>query len=454
MNNFLLAIIPSAVFFAIKSAFLGIRFSDTNVYFYTATELLKGKLLYKDIFFTNLPLFPYISSLYAFLIKGKLDLYYLTATFEVIVIGALIFFLAFKKFGNRLYALICQSLYLFSFIILSTSDHQTGVFLASLFSMLAYFFYLKKQDVFAGLLLGAMVLTKAYYLPIAGAFFLYLFLKEKQRIVKTAMGLISICAVIMGLFFVSAGKDLIKDVLLYSLFRSQGIDKARMISFFIKHDLFFIFLLFFAVFKPKRNLLFFLIFVFSGLLIFFYRDVYYLYLNIVIPFLALAFCDFITWFEKKGKKYEAFLYFTIIFLLGLNLIIYLKDYAALQKLDNVLEVIKVIKKENPQYLYGAMEITPALAYLSGVPLLDNIIDTNDNLFYKGVLNAKILTTDAVSKKTIVVAKGLYYPANNIDRSIADAALDEEKILKHCTKIHAAPIKTEGLINTITIFKCY
>jgi len=454
MVNFLLVIIPSVFFLLIKMAFSGIRFSDTNVYFYTATELLRGKVLYKDIFFTNLPLFPSISSLYAFLIGRKIEWYYITAALEVVVTGMLIFFITFKKTNNRLYSFISQCLYLFSFIILSTSDYQTGVFLASFFSVLAYLCYEKKQNFLTGVFLGCMLLTKAYYLPVAMAFFMYLFIKERDRFIKTLSGFLIICALVLFPSVITARKEFVKDVIFYSLFRSQGIDKLRIISFFITHDVILFFLFIFTLLFPKKNILFFLTITLSLLFIVFFQDIYFLYLNILVPYLIFSFPDFLITINHQLKKYEFLPYFTICVFLIINAITYLKGYARLQKLDNLQEILAIIKEAKPEYLYGTMEITPAFSYLSNVPLFDNIIDTNDNLFYKGVLNSNTLTRRLLSKKTIIVTKGLYYPSDNINKPITGAVVDEGQVLKYCTKLYTTPIKTEGLVNSITLFKCY
>ena len=454
MVNFLLAGLPSCIFLFIKTAFMGIRFSDTNVYFYTAMELLKGKLLYKDIFFTNLPLFPYISSLYTLLIGKKLEMYYLTASIEVIITGVLMFFLVLKKTQNRLYAVATQCIYLFSFIILSTSDHQTGVFMASMFSIIAYFFYTKKMDIPGGIFLALMVLTKAYYISIVVAFFIYLIFKEKRRLIRFLLGFITTCIIVLLPFFIFAGRELTQDVIFYSLFRSQGINKLTLVQFFISHDLLLSLLLSFSLFLPNKNPLFFFIMLLSMLLLILYKDVYYLYLNILIPYIVLSFSDLIIQYCEKIKKYWQFIFPLAGIFLVINITTYFNQYATLQKLDESKEMAKIIKKENPEYLYGTMEVTPALAYLTGIHLLDNIIDTNDNLFYKGVLNTQTLTRRLFSKKTILAAKGMNYPSSNVYKPVSGPVIDEETVMKRCKKIFDSPIKTEGAINNITLFKCY
>src|SRR5690349_18321904 len=95
MTNYIRKYAPYLIltlpFFLLKITNLGIWLSDTNIYFYTGYQLLQGKSLYKDIFFTNFPLIPYVSALYFVLTRGNLPLFFFTATLEVLVAGFLIY---------------------------------------------------------------------------------------------------------------------------------------------------------------------------------------------------------------------------------------------------------------------------------------------------------------------------------------------------------------------------
>ena len=128
-------------FFVIKLTTFGVHLSDTNVYFYTAYQMIHGKILYKDIFFTDFPLFPYISSLYFLITNGNIQAFYLTPVIETIVGSFLIFYFSFSKTKSYLIATLSQIIYLFSFIILSTTDHQTGVFIGSVFLTASFIFF-------------------------------------------------------------------------------------------------------------------------------------------------------------------------------------------------------------------------------------------------------------------------------------------------------------------------
>src|SRR3989344_2258851 len=79
------------VFLLVKADPFQIRISDTNIYFLTARQILEGRVLYKDIFFTNFPLFPYMSILYGFLTGWNLTYFFATPLVEIAIITLLIY---------------------------------------------------------------------------------------------------------------------------------------------------------------------------------------------------------------------------------------------------------------------------------------------------------------------------------------------------------------------------
>lgn len=452
MNFFPLTLFLSGLFLVVKIANAGVRFSDTNIYFYTAVQLLKGKVLYKDIFFTNLPLFPYLSSIYVALLKN-ITLYYITAAFEVVITGLLIYFIIWKKTKNSLVSFFAHIIYLGSFLILSTSDHQTGVFLASFLSVIAYILYDKKKHLISGILLGLTVLIKAYYLPVFLGFLIYSFLKNKKSCVLLIIGFFIATTICILPFIIFSRAELIKDVYSYSVFRTQGIDKIVVLAFFIAHDPLLVFLLFFNLFNARKNLLFGLIIFLSILFLLFYKDVYYLYLNIIVPFLVLAIPEVVERFKQAIKKYSYYLVVLIMLFTGINVYIYFYSYATIQRVFNIVDIIRVIKNEKPKVLYGIQELAPALSYLTNIPLIDGIIDTNENLFNNNVLNAKKITKNLISKEALVILKGVRYSNKNIYDPILTNIVDKTLLNKQCYLLKEYPVNTEGIVNRITIFSC-
>jgi uncharacterized membrane protein len=440
----------------IKLTTFGVHLSDTNVYFYTAYQMIHGKILYKDIFFTDFPLFPYISSLYFLVTNGNIQAFYLTSVIETIVGSFLIFYFSFSKTKSYLIATLSQIIYLFSFIILSTTDHQTGVFIGSVFLTASFIFFDKKRFVWAGIFIAFALLIKAYFLAILISYILYLILKKQYKDTLTfiiAGAVTGLVVLLPSLFF--AFQELFHDVFLYSLTRGQGVSKMGVGQFFIMHDPLLFIILIWNLFNFRKNLLLSFISLFSILFFFIYQDIYYLYLNLFIPILVLSFADLYSSLQTKLPIQKMVLPTLIILFCLLNLGFYFSGYNALGKVTTLSQMTQTIKSNHPQTLYGVSDITPALAYLSQTSLVDNVIDTNANIFKKGIFSKEKLTHDALSKKSIIVTEGAYYPSLGVQEFILNSdSIDKKIVIKNCSLLQAFPIRAEGYTNRINLFKCY
>lgn len=454
MKQLLPLLFAIGILFSLRLNNLSIRLSDTNIYFYTAYEILQGKLLYKDIFFTNLPLFPYISSLYLFFSGKSILFYYFTPTIEISSISLLIYFIVYKKTHEYSTALFASFLYLLSFMVLSTSDHQTGVFLASLFAVLAYLFWNKKQYIITGVFLGLTILIKAYFLPIILSFFVTLLLQKNYKAcIKTSIGFGISTVVLLLPFFFFAPYDIYRDIVTYSLTRLAGVSKIDIFWFFITHDFFFFLLLVFNLFNFRNNILFGCISFFSILFFLFYADSYYLYFNFLIPFLCLSLPIFMN-FLKQHLHVQKFVFPTILVVfLVIDVSIYMGSYRNLGKISNIPALETSIEKQKSTVLYGVNDITPALAYTTHTLLLNGIVDTNESIFRKNFLDANQLTTDAIKQKALIITHGALYPQAGVDEQVLDGIFNKDLIKKHCKLSTSIPVFTEGVTNRVNIFQC-
>ncbi len=454
MKRLLPLFLAIGILMTLRLSNLSIRLSDTNVYFYTASEILNGKLLYKDIFFTNFPLFPYISSLYLFIGSKNMLFYYFTPTIEISSIALLIYYLVHKKTQTYSTAVFASLLYLCSFMVLSTSEHQTGVFQASLFVLLAYLFWNKKHYLLTGIFLALTIFTKAYFLPIILAFFLTSILqKQYKNFCTISLGFGITILIFLSPFVLFTSQDIYKDIIQYSLTRLAGVSKIDILWFFITHDFLFFVLLVFNLFNFRKNIFFSCISFFSILFFLFYTDSYYLYFNFLIPFLCLSLPNFIQFLDKQ-LHVQKFVFPTImIIFISLNIYTYLTYYKDLGKISNISILVNQIKKQKPSALYGVNDITPALGYMTRTPLLNSIVDTNESIFRKKFLNANKLTLDAIKQKAMIVTHGVSYPQAGINEQILDGIFDKQLMKKHCKLIVSAPAFTEGITNRINLFQC-
>lgn len=441
------------LFFLIKLNGLGLRLSDSNIYFYTAYQMLQGQTLYKDIFFTNFPLLPYISLLYFLISGGNLTFYYLTPTLEAIGVSYIIYLITFKRYKNVLISLLSSAVYLFSFIVLATSDHQSGVFLASLFGISGYLFFEKKQSFRGGILIGLSILTKAYFLPLLLASCITLVIKQRKQLLMFLVGFFSIGFLVLLPSLIFARNEIFNNIVEYSLTRSQGISKIHILRFFVFHDLLLVCVFIYTIIRIKKDVFMGVLSLSSLLFILLYKDIYYLYLNFMIPFLAVSFSDFYTSIQKRFLPQKLILPTILIVIFLISTSIYLSSFQSVQKLTNVDAIVAFLKDQPESTIYGVNDITPALAYLSEKKLLNGIVDTNENIFRKGFLNESLLTKDAIKQHSLLISHGAYYPQFNIEDPLMGGIFDKDQVTTSCNLIHSYPVTTEGIDNRLNIFRC-
>ncbi len=370
-------------------------------------------------------------------------------------ITTLIYLTVFKKTKDYIVSITSAALYIFSFAVLSTSDHQTGIFTASLFAVLSYFFLQKEKMFLAGASIALSFLTKAYFVPILISIYLYIVLKRRwQNISKFSIGFFLTAIFLLLPFLLLAPKEFFSDIFGFSLTRPTGLLKANIAWFFITKDFPLFILLIFNLLNIRKNILFGLISIFSVIFFFSYRDIYYLYLNFLTPFLCISFYEFY-YFLRKKLNLQKLVVPTIIFIFLLsNLLIYVSSYRNLGKLKDVNKIIETILKEKPNYLYGVNDITPALISLTNIPALENVNDAHEYFFTRKIYDKKLLTDKATKTKTIIIAHGADYPQYNIKQDILDNIFVKETINKNCKIILSVPAISEGDANRINLFKCY
>lgn len=432
-----------------------VRLSDTNTYFNIAYLMSHGKILYKDFFFSNFPLFQYVAFVYYFLGGKSLEFFYFTASIEASAITLIIYFATYKKTKDYIVSSISSMLYIFSFMVLSTSDHQTGVFTASLFGVLSYLFLQKRKYLISGIFIAATVFAKAYFLPILLSFFLYILIKKGwKNLLRFFLGFMLAGLVILLPSLVQAPQQLISDIFGFSLTRPTGLVKANILWFFILKDFLFFVLLLFNLLNIRKNILFGLISIFGIVFFFGFQDIFYLYLNFLAPFLCLSFYEIYS-FSTKRLNIQRFVIPTIIlFFVLINLFTYVSGYRNLGKVKDFDQLLKTIDAEKPDYLYGTTDIAPALTALTNIPALENVNSAHEYFFIKGMYDSKFLTERAIKTKTIIATNGAYYPKLNIREDILDRIFIKEEIYKNCKNILSVPAFSEGIVNRINLFKCY
>lgn len=435
------------LFLAIKFPHLSIRFSDTNVYFYQGYKILLGAQIYKDILFTNLPMWGYVSAFYVFLTGGSLPLFFFISKLEVCLTALLLFLIAKKKTDHSLGWITAPTVYLFSTAVLATSEHQTGVFFAILGAVASYYFSLIKRPVLSGICAAIGFTTKAYTLPLLAALGIHYVLYERKLLVKFIAGFIATFAAIVGPSLIIAPLEMYKQLIGYALVRQAGVSKETVFTFFMLHDPLIFILGIYSLSLVKKYTYLLLSLVFSMVFLFAYTDVYYLYLNMLVPAAALAAAALITDLSSYKKHAATAALVVVAAVATFNIYQYFTTFSKLGTIPDLQKLVTTIKQQKPDQLYGADSITPALAYLSGVPLHNNIIDTNLNFYNAGIYSASDQTKQALTKKTIFVSP-------SFSDQLASGIIDAEMLNAKCKISTSVSFYSEGSEDSITLLKCF
>lgn len=436
--------------FALSQYFV---FTDANLYLYYADQIAKGATLYKDLYMTNLPLIPYVSVLYKYITFGSLQGYYMTACIEALLSAAVLFVCLKKIYKSDFIAFIGNLFYLTTFLIFSSANHQNGNLFAVLMFTIAYLCFLYKRYVFAGIFLGLALCAKAYMLPVIAAFFVFVFIKEKKDTLPLVIGMAVTTAVILLPTLLFAYKDFVHELFGYSLTRAAGFNKWGILESFVTNDPIVAGLLVYTLIRWKRLLFPALATGFTLIFLLLYQDIYLLYLTMVVPFAVIALGDVFVSINKHPKSWELTVALTTIILLFQSFTItrYINSIQGFMTIPNRDEFISIIQKEKPQYLYGEYGIVQGVSYLSGIPMLEGVSDTNRKMFLSGVLNKDTITAKIKKTKTILIA---YSYNDNIDIATASAIFNWGELKNQCKIIHSQNFTMSYPVNTIDIIKCF
>lgn len=452
LKKIILLLTPLLVVAFSKFRTLEISISDTNVYFYTAYQILQGKELYKDILFTNLPLFPLVSVFYFLITNGNIYLYYFTAAIESFMLALLIYYVVYTETRHFLPSLLASFIFSISIYNLSTSSFQLGIFTASLFAVGSYISIKKNNPFLTGILLSLCFLTKAYFIPVLialGLLALTTFIKKNlyKLIVGLFVGLIPLVP-----YLITSSSEMLRYLFDFSAQKESTINKFSELKAFLTYDFIYALLLPFMLIYKKHNRLFWAVLFVSFLIFFLYfDDFYYYYFGMIVPFLSIRAGHLVSYVFSKAKKVNVKTLLLIFFppLILFNLLRY-SEIATATRVYQIDKIVTTINMINPDYVYGK-EISPAAAYLSGKPLIEGIIDTNPLLFYYGFIDKNRVTEDVVNNKTVVITNG--YEGRGQEVVNLPDIVNVDIFLKYCKKENSYPVIGRPLENRIFLYTC-
>ncbi len=454
--RFLVFIGVALAFLAIKVSHMWFKFSDEDIYFYMAKLMLGGELPYRDFFSTNMPMQLSVIAFFLSIVGKKIILLKLLPILASIISSIFIFLLVRKRF-NSLCALASSTFYLFSFVVLTTTDHSTGVHLTTMFIVIGCYLIYREKYLLSGIVLSLALMTRLYAAFAVIGLLIYLALKQRNGIIKFLAGIIIVILPVNIILLLIFRGNYLTSVFLYHMLKSEGIAKLDIFKFFLRWDFLLILLSAFALFiKDRKKLLLpFIVAAAIGAFYLFYADIYYLYLAMLVPFLAmLAGCCLERLASRLPKAAGVIIVLLVLAIVAThNSIFYIKDHAYTAKIDFVDDIVKYVKDNSKpgDTIYGSFEITPLVALLSGRRITNNYIDTNEKTFLTGLYDVGNRTESLKGNVKFVLMKML---VDNTGKVIQmENIIDPNFLRQECNATKVYQIREDYSSNALVVFDC-
>ena len=441
-----------AIFAVWKLSLLHFTFGDENVYFYMSNAILHGLVPYKDFVFADPPFFIYLLAAFKAMFGSHLILF---KTLPILFdsLSAIIIYLILRK--KNIFAILGPVFYLFSFTVLSTSDYVTGAEVMIFFVLSAIYLDQNKKHFWSGVFWALACLCKLYAGPALLGFLLYkLVSKEFLPARNIILGGVLTSMVILLPFSILFPHQVFYDLMVHQLHRPTGINKWNIFGVFLNFEWFLIISGLFGIFITK-NKQWIYPFIFSTLFFLLYKDLYYLYLHLLLPFIVLLAIETVDFLNKKREELA---WIFIVFYVGVamySILGYVNIYqpeGIFNQPEAIAEALKTAPENFP--IYGAQEVAPLVALLSGRKIFDDVIDTNTQNFLTGAENLDQISENAVKSGIYLVARVANYPDQNIHDTGYEGYF-EENIFKSSCKLYKSFDRTtpDDPLNQVAIYKC-
>ncbi len=451
--------LPILLFLAYKLSSPEHRFGDGNAYFYMADILLKGQVPYRDFLIADPPLLIYLLAPVRAIIGNNLELF-LALPPLVDAITALVLFLNLKKHRYK-FASLAPAIFLFSFLIISTSNYVTGLHIVLLLLNLALLF--DKKPFLSGVFWGLASMIKLYTAP---GLLIYcgwlLYKKHYSALIRLLIGFALTCLLIVLPFLMLAPVQLIEQILLHQFNRPPGISKLRVFTFFFVNDLMLIILgvagfIFSNKELVKKVFLFFLAWLIFYLV---FKDLYYVYLGILAPWLTIGVIGLFEFIVIKwrqdglGKKISI----SLILLLFFSHLPALNYYYQNIRLDGLFiqadEVAQYINSLEPGVpLYGSHEVAPLIALMTDRELFNQYADTNAQVFGSGALDIKQVSKEAMEEGVFLLTKIANLEINQQIDSGFEGYFDREIFDQYCQRLEIIDGSKREVFTDVGVYWC-
>lgn len=456
--DLIVILLTIATFYLIKSSGYFYRFGDGNAYFYMAQQILRGDLPYRDFLIADPPLLIFLLAGIKLIIGSNILLFQAVPIFLETITAIIIYLETKKKLPQ--YAKFFPAFYLFSFLILSTTDYLTGLHFVTLFIALAYYF--RKKPYLSGILWAAATLIKLYVIPGFIGWLIWLKVnKQTKNFQKTVMAYITTGAVFMLPFLIIAPQTVIDHIIIHQFNRPSGLSKLNIFKFFILHDLNLLFLGGLTLFITKK-IKFFLPIISWLIFYVIFKDLYYLYLGVLGFWLTLTVYQLLlylqklkpdSWLASNHQQLSIMVIISLFFSQAIGVFLYRQSIQQQGIFFQIEEVAHYIQNLPQKPLYGSHEVAPIVALKTDQKLFNNYIDTNAQLFGSGVKDRHKISLEAVESGVYLLVKVANIPENSNLNQGYSGYFEPEIFDQYCERLVIIDGAKLELFTDIGIYHC-
>ncbi len=447
----------SAVLFLIlKITEMQFKFSDGFTYMYMGRLILNGFVPYRNFFFASPPFQAYVMAFFEIFTGSNFLILKLIPILATVGSSIFIYLYIKKKFGGW-QGLTASILFLFSFLVLLTTDYNTGISLTLLFLIGMIYFIEEDKPIIAGLFGSLAALTRLYApFVILGALLFYLICRRRETL-KFILGLAVIFVPISLIFEIISHGAYLNQIFFFrlNLISGIGLDKFSVIGFFLVGDFILILgTLFYFIFDKEKKKLLLPLLATAGSVILYavYSDIYYLYFGLIIAFFAMFTAKFIFEFSDS-KNFRRLLVLFLILFMVFNSLIYISNYATASNIKFTSDITNFVVSNSGanDTIYGSFEITPLVGLLSGRPLAGNIADTNPKNIMTSEFNISEIEKK-ISGVRFIIEKGTKLSDGTLTGFDDSTPLDY--IASRCNLTKTYPVTNDlNGANVVVVWEC-
>lgn len=434
------------------------RFSDGSIYLYLSYLVGQGLVPYRDFFYSSPPLIPYLFSLYGWIFGFSWQAFGYIPLWLSLVDAVVIYWLIVKN-GSHLGALAAAVLYGLSFATLATTDFNSDVHLVLTLILLGAAAGQKRWPIISGIFFGLAVLAKLYAVVVLVGWVAGLLGDKRWREAgKFVLASTLVAGVAVGLMWWWVGNVFYEQMILSHMGKVEGLARKEIFIFFIRHD-------WALVLAPSGWLLvrkripgwiWWPTIALVGWMTW-WSDFYFLYLKVLVAWLALWWGWIITQLDKNMRKREL-VYAVLGGLIIVSTIMMARyigeqaEAAVIAPLDEIVEYVEDQTAEGEE-IYGSFEVTPLVALGANRAIWRQAADTNIKFFQNGWFNMEQREQEIKQDQVrVIITKVLFVNGGRMAAG-PEQVLPRRFFNENCRLGKSWPVENDYTHNAVAVWEC-